>query len=102
MTLMNVLSRMVILIRPGIDVASRYDLERKVDEVARRFGGSVIGGGQMLDGSETDLRLEVADLEGALPHLQVVLQQAGVGEASKIRQFQPVQRTFEVYGARES
>ena len=49
-------------ITPGIDPASRHQLEDRVDAVLQKYGGETTGGGTMLDGSASDLDFECENI----------------------------------------
>jgi hypothetical protein len=85
-----------IVFRPGMLPANRHEIE---DELEGEMGAAaeIVGGGTMVDLSESDIQLEVSDLEAALAAVRSVLRRLQVSEATRIYQVEPERVEYTVY-----
>lgn len=87
---------LVIYFRPGLSPAKRHAID---DELEAALGelGEVTGGGTMMDGSESDTSLIVANVEQAVPILRDTLRRLRVPRGTVIVQFEPEERRWPVF-----
>lgn len=87
---------LVIYFRPGLPPAKRHAID---DELEAALGerGEVTGGGTMLDMSESDTSLIVADVMEAVPILRDTLRRLRVPRGTVIVQFEPEERQWPVF-----
>jgi hypothetical protein len=77
-----------VIFRPGMDPFDRHDLEDAIEE-ALGDTGEVTGGGTMMDGSESDISVDVGDLKSGLETIRRVLQSLQVPDTTRIVEYEP-------------
>lgn len=87
---------LTIIFRPGMLPAERHEIEDEL-EAALGDGAEIVGGGTMVDLSESDIALDVADLDAAIRSIRSVLQRLQVPQGTRIYQTAPEALEYPVY-----
>ena len=88
---------LTIYFRPAILPARRHAVENELRLALGELFIDELGGGTMLDGSESDLTLLVADIELGVPILRDALRRLRVPRGTVIVQFEPETRQWPVF-----
>jgi hypothetical protein len=87
---------LTIIFRPGMLPAARHEIE---DELEEALGDQIeiVGGGTMVDLSESDIALDVTDLDAALAAIRTLLRGRNVSPETRIYQTAPEAMEYAVY-----
>lgn len=85
-----------VVFRPGMDPFDRHDIEDALEE-ALGDRGQVDGGGTIVDLSESDISVYVADVPVGIRVLREVLRQLQVPDTTRIVEFEPERIEHPIY-----
>jgi hypothetical protein len=87
---------LTIVFRPGMYPADRHEIEEELESVLGETA-EIVGGGTMMDLSESDVQLDVSDLDAALAAIRSVLQRRQIPDTTRIYQIEPEQVEYCIY-----